>query len=138
LLLNNIIHILRRKKNIKQVDLAKDLNVSPSYLCKVEKGLINPSEMFKKKCSDIFNVEIDVIFSDNSKSEEKIKTVNLPNNLWSARQGKKLKQHKLAEMIGCSPSYLSKVEKGIQSPNEKFMKKCARVLRIKVSELFPG
>ncbi|NMB64064.1 MAG: helix-turn-helix domain-containing protein, partial [Spirochaetes bacterium] len=29
----------RRKKNIKQVDMAKALHVSPSYLCKIERGV---------------------------------------------------------------------------------------------------
>jgi len=118
------------------------MNVSPSYLCKVEKGMINPPVHFKEKCSQYLNEDIDHIFS-NPKTSKSAKNVledkeNFPNNLWAVRQKKKLKQHKLADMIGCSPSYLSKIEKGLQSPSDKFMKKCAKTLRIKVSELFPG
>lgn len=133
--------MLRRNIKIKQSDLAKKLGVSPSYLCKVEKGRVEPSESFKKKCSEIFHREVQVIFSD-SPPEKKGNTVlevekNLPNQLWSVRQQRNIKQQKLAELIGCSPSYLSKVEKGLQIPSETFMKKCAKVLKIKAAILFP-
>jgi len=137
--LGNKLSILRRTKGIKQYDLARVLEVSPSFLCKIEKGLFEPTEVFKKKCADYFNEKVDVIFS----IPDDIKRIIIPgneflnNNLWRVRLKKNLKQNKLAELIGCSPSYLSKIEKGLQEPNESFKKKCAKVLKIKEAELFP-
>jgi transcriptional regulator with XRE-family HTH domain len=54
------------------------------------------------------------------------------------RQEKGIKQYELARQLECSPSYLSKVEKGLQRPNDRFRKRCAKILRVKESELFAG
>ena len=51
---------------------------------------------------------------------------------------KGLKQNELAKQLECTPSFLSKIEKGFQVPNDKFKKKCARVLKIKESKIFPS
>lgn len=136
--MGNKISFLRRAKGIKQYDLAKSLDVSPSFLCKIEKGLIEPTEAFKKKCSAFFNEKEDALFNLSEEKKGVILHENeANNNLWSIRIRKNLKQNKLAELIGCSPSYLSKIEKGFQEPNIAFKKKCAKILRIKEIELFP-
>ncbi len=136
--MENLIPLIRRKKKIKQLDLARALDVSPSYLCKVEKGLVEPTDSFREQCSSCLGESTEIIFppigeKNNHNLAEKI----FINNIWSARQKKNIKQNKLAEMLECSPSYLSKIEKGLQQPNEKFKKKCAKILKIKESELFP-
>lgn len=137
--MDNLIPLFRRKLKIKQRDLANSLNVSPSYLCKVEKGLVNPTDSFKKICADYFNEGVEALFPI-----ETIKKTNIyadefsSNNVWAARKKKNIKQNKLAEQLECSPSYLSKIEKGKQMPTDKFKKKCARILKIKEKELFPG
>jgi len=137
--LGNKLSFLRRTRGIKQYDLAKILEVSPSFLCKIEKGMQEPTDLFKKKCADYFNEKVDSIFSSTEDKKNVILTGDeLNNNLWSARLKKNIKQNKLAELLGCSPSYLSKIEKGIQEPNVIFKKKCAKILRIKELELFPG
>ncbi|HPJ34486.1 MAG TPA: helix-turn-helix transcriptional regulator [Spirochaetota bacterium] len=136
--MENIIPILRRKNKIKQLDLARELDVSPSYLCKVEKGLVDPTDSFIESCSVILNESKDVIFPPEGK--KKVTTFhekNFTNNIWNVRQKRKIKQNRLAEMLECSPSYLSKIEKGLQQPNDKFRKKCAKILKIKETELFP-
>jgi len=137
--LGNKISFLRRTKGIKQYDLAKTLKVSPSFLCKIEKGLLEPTDIFKNKCSEYFNEKVELIFSlpEDKKGIILPGTERINNNIWTVRLKKKLKQNKLAELLGCSPSYLSKVEKGIQEPNIVFKKKCAKVLKIKETELFP-
>lgn len=136
--MENLIPVFRRKKKIKQLDLAKALDVSPSYLCKVEKGLVEPTESFKDLCASFFNENKDVLFlSHGRKSIISLNERNSINNIWTVRQKKNIKQNKLAELLDCSPSYLSKIEKGIQQPNEKFKKKCAKILKIKEVELFP-
>ncbi len=135
--MDNLLPLLRRKLDIKQRDLAKDLAVSPSYLCKVEKGLVDPTVNFKELCAAFFDESIETIFPEKKKKKRIHTDSMFHNNIWSIRQKKDIRQNKLAEMIGCSPSYLSKVEKGIQEPNEKFRKKCAKILRTKETELFP-
>ena len=137
--MENKLSFLRRAKGIKQYDLARILEVSPSFLCKIEKGMIEPSDVLKKKCADFFDEKVESIFS----FPEDKKRIIFPgselnnNNLWTVRLKKNIKQNKLAELIGCSPSYLSKIEKGLQEPNGTFKKKCARILKIKEIELFP-
>ncbi len=137
--MGNLIPLFRRKTKMKQIDLANHLKVSPSYLCKVEKGLVNPTGSFKKMCADYFNEDVEVLFPDESIKKTNIYLNELsPNNIWAVRKKKNMKQNKLAEQLECSPSYLSKIEKGVQMPTDKFKKKCARVLKIKEKELFPG
>jgi len=136
--LGNKLSFLRRTKGIKQYDLARKLEVSPSFLCKIEKGLLEPTDLFKNKCADFFNEKVESIFSLPEDKKRIILAGNeLTNNLWTVRLKKNLKQNKLAELIGCSPSYLSKIEKGFQEPNGAFKKKCAKILKIKETELFP-
>ena len=135
----NRLSFLRRAKEIKQCDLAKALEISPSLLCKIEKGLVDPTDELKKKCADFFNENIESIFSPdcNKKLEFLTESECINNNLWFVRIKKSIKQNKLAKLIGCSPSYLSKIEKGQQEPNAVFKKKCAKILKIKEIELFP-
>lgn len=136
--MENIIPILRRKKKIKQIDLARALDVSPSYLCKVEKGLVEPTESFRESCSSFLGESIEIIFPPQGEKKSIILNEKTSaNNIWSVRQKKNIKQNRLAEMLECSPSYLSKIEKGLQQPNEKFKKKCAKILKTKETELFP-
>lgn len=137
--MENKISYLRRTKGIKQYDLAMKLKVSPSYLCKVEKGLLEPNDEFKEKCAAILNESTDSIFSlpHEKKIFSVISGINSSNNIWSVRLKKNIKQNRLAELLGCSPSYLSKVEKGSQEPNTAFKKKCAKILKIKEIDLFP-
>lgn len=132
-----IAHI-RRLKNIKQCDLAKSINVSPSYLCKIEKGSIEPNEKLIRDCARVMKVSIqDLIAKQEGASHTPSERISC-NRLWSVRKQKGIKQYTLAEMIGCSPSYLSKIEKGLQSPNKKFKRKCAKILKIKEMYLFPA
>ncbi len=137
--MENRLSYLRRRSGIKQYDLAKQLEVSPSFLCKIEKGLQEPTDEFMNRCADIFNEKVESIF--NSAADNRAAIIqgaeNNKNNLWPARIKKKIKQNRLAEQLGCSPSYLSKIEKGLQEPNDAFKKKCAKILKIKEKELFP-
>ncbi len=136
--MENMIPYFRREKNIKQIDLAKDLKVSPSYLCKIEKGFQEPTEKFMKEISEYLDVAMNELFPAKRRKREKIKKINntYSNKLWSVRRERGVKQYELARMLDCSPSYLSKVEKGLQQPNIKFKRKCAKILKVKEVELF--
>ncbi len=136
----NRISSVRRKKKIKQVDLASALDVSPSYLCKIERSLIEPTEKFIRACSEYLETAEDELFPDEKSSDDRNgekNSLTAETRLWTARQARGIKQYELAREIGCSPSYLSKIEKGQKIPNEKIRKLCARILKIKESELFP-
>ena len=136
--MKNVIAFVRREKKISQVKLANLIGVSPSYLCKIEKSIIEPSSLFIEKCSIVLGVEKTVLFP-RTVSTRKIIVQSRPqkNSIWLERKKQGIKQVDLAKKINFSPSYLSKVETGQQDPTDFFKKQCARVLRKKESELFP-
>lgn len=133
----NILPYIRRKMKLKQNDLARALKVSPSYLCKIENGTMEPNEKFITNCSEYLNIPRGVLFPDKVK-KEKISTmeINQKNKIWTVRQQKGIKQYELAKLLKCSPSYLSKIEKGLQRPSKSFKNRCAKLLKVKVQELF--
>ncbi|MCL1910790.1 MAG: helix-turn-helix domain-containing protein [Leptospirales bacterium] len=130
----NRISIIRREKKITQRTLAAALGVSPSYLCKIEKVVQEPTDKFIKACSEYLDVSENELFSPPRKKMKN--KYQFENKLWEIRQAKGMKQYELARILECSPSYLSKVEKGLQFPNDKLRKLCARALKIKEKELF--
>lgn len=137
--MDNVILYFRRKKKVKQVDMAKALNVSPSYLCKIERGVQKPTDEFKKMCAKYFNVAVAKLFPENAQISKNIMNdfVESRNKLWSIRMSKGIKQYELARRIHCSPSYLSKIEKGLLEPTQDFKKACAKVLKLKEIDIFP-
>ena len=52
------------------------------------------------------------------------------------RQKKDISQVKMAEMIGVSPTYIGFIEQGVRNPSIATLDKIARVLGVKLSELF--
>lgn len=63
--MKNILKIKRWERGIKQYELAILLGCSSTYLSMVENGRIQPSQNFKEKVSEIFNLEIEDIFQPN-------------------------------------------------------------------------
>lgn len=130
------IPFVRRQKKIKQNDMAKALCVSPAYLCKVEKGVMEPTEKFKKQCALFLKSKVQDLFPEKVNYSRVTKVRNPGNKLWECRQKKGIKQNDMAKLLKCSPSYLSKVEKGHSDPTPEFQKRCSRVLNIRESEIF--
>ncbi len=136
--MKNMIPLLRRDKNISQVELAKKLGVSPSYLCKIEKSLQTPSYGFVQKCAEVLDVPEKELFPGKLNHKEITRVLAEKNNpIWIERTKKGLKQVELARLINCSPSYLSKVENNQITPTDYFQTICAKVLKKKRSYLFP-
>ena len=134
----NMISHIRRERKIKQIDLAQALDVSPSYLCKIEKGLQEPTDKFIKSCADYLSMDEKELFpAVFDRAVEVAPEPSPANRLWTIRREKGIKQYQLAKMLECSPSYLSKVEKGVQKPNDRFRKRCAKILKVKETILFP-
>lgn len=137
--MTNLISIVRRKKNIKQRDLAVALAVSPSYLCKIENGVQIPTEKFIEACSGFLETPKDELFPNGQNGNRRLKIKDVfDNGLWSARMNRGIKQNELARQLGCSPSYLSKIEQSKLQAKPLFKKKCAKILKVKEAELFPA
>jgi transcriptional regulator with XRE-family HTH domain len=134
----NIIPYIRRQKGIKQNILSSALGVSASYLCKIESGALVPSKKFMENCSKYLETPIDEIFP-KKRVQDKVNECccEFSNKLWSTRKRKGILQTELARKLECSPSYLSKIEKGKQKPTDVFRKKCAKILKVRENELFP-
>jgi len=60
--LNNRLWAKRREMGIKQYDMAKKLKVSTPFLSKVELGLLEPPEAFKKLASKVFKMTQNELF----------------------------------------------------------------------------
>ena len=116
--------------------MAKDLEVSPSYLCRVENGLQAPSQIFRKICAEYLEVTLENLFPQKINKKKLEEIGSSKNKLWLARKKKNIKQNELAKNLGCTPSFLCKVEKGQKVPSDKFKKKCAKILKIKEVDLF--
>ncbi len=135
--MSNMLYFARRKKNIKQYTMAKDLGVSPSYLSKVETCSQEPTDKFRKSCSEYLGIPSKQLFDEvNGAFISKVEK-GLTNKIWTLRRQKNIKQYDLAKTLKVSPSYLSKVETGNQEPSPKFIQDCAKYFKIKENELFP-
>ena len=131
--MGNSISKYRRIRKIKQNDMAKAIGVTPSYLCKIEREIIEAPESFKRTCAEFLGVDICILFSPS----RKVVVDSDSNMLWNERSKKGMTQRELAVKLKCSPSYLSKIEKGEIDPPDEFKKECSKLFRIKADKLFP-
>jgi transcriptional regulator with XRE-family HTH domain len=60
--MRNLLKIKRWESGIKQYELAILLGCSSTYLSMVENGRIEPTEHFKDKVAEIFNIPVDELF----------------------------------------------------------------------------
>lgn len=136
--MKNLIPYVRRKQRISQIELARKIGVSPSYLCKIEKSIQEPSLSFIKRCEEILNVNRDELFPERlTKNTITAICTNQAHPLWLERKKIGMKQIDLANRVQCSPSYLSKVERYQLQPTEFFKRQCAKVLKKSELDLFP-
>lgn len=61
--MQNLLKIKRWESGIKQYELAILLGCSSTYLSMVENGRIEPTESFKIKVAEIFNVPVNELFT---------------------------------------------------------------------------
>ena len=61
--MRNVLKIKRWERGIKQYELAILLGCSSTYLSMVENGRIEPTEKFKTKVAELFNLPQEDIFS---------------------------------------------------------------------------
>lgn len=54
----------RVAKGIKQIDLAKQVGITPQQLCKIEKGAVEPRRDLMLKISNILGENVQTLFFD--------------------------------------------------------------------------
>ncbi len=137
--MNNHIYMLRKKRGIKQYDMARALGVSPSYLSKIETGAQDPTEKFKSSCAKYLKTSVDKLFNDSAVEDIYPEFSNgLKNKLWAVRRELGIKQYDFAKKLKVSTPFLSKVELGLLEPPEDFKNLVSKVLKMEKKELFLG
>lgn len=135
--MNNHIYMLRKKRGIKQYDMARALGVSPSYLSKIETGSQAPTEKFRQACAKYLKTTLDKLFNDSPVEEVYPEfSQGLTNKLWAKRRELGIKQYDMAKKLKVSTPFLSKVELGLLEPPEDFKSMASKVLKMKKEELF--
>ncbi|MBK8393883.1 MAG: transcriptional regulator [Leptospiraceae bacterium] len=129
--------MLRKKRGIKQYDMARALGVSPSYLSKIETDSQEPTERFKVNVSKYLKTSLEKLFNDQPVEEIFPEfTSGLTNKLWAKRREMGIKQYDMAKKLKVSTPFLSKVELGLLEPTEEFKQLASKVFKIEQSELF--
>lgn len=135
--MNNHIYMLRKKRAIKQYDMARALGVSPSYLSKIETGTQEPTEKFKQACAKFLKTSVAKLFNDEVVEEIYPEfTKGLTNRLWAKRREMGIKQYDMAKKLKVSTPFLSKVELGLLEPPEAFKKLASKIFKMEENELF--
>lgn len=135
--MNNHIYMLRKKRSVKQYDMARALGVSPSYLSKIETGSQAPTEKFKIACAKYLKTTVEKLFNDSVVEEIYPEfSAGLTNRLWAKRREMGIKQYDMAKKLKVSTPFLSKVELGLLEPPESFKKQASKVFKMEQDELF--
>ncbi|TGN08550.1 MULTISPECIES: helix-turn-helix transcriptional regulator [Leptospira] len=129
--------MLRKKRGVKQYDMARALGVSPSYLSKIETGAQEPTEKFKTSCAKYLKTSVDKLFNENLVEDIYPEFANgLKNKLWAVRREMGIKQYDFAKKLKVSTPFLSKVELGLLEPPEDFKTLVSKVLKMEKGDLF--
>ncbi len=135
--MNNHIYMLRKKRGVKQYDMARALGVSPSYLSKIETNAQDPTEKFKVACAKYLKTTVDRLFNDRAVEEIFPEFANgLKNKLWAVRREMGIKQYDFAKKLKVSTPFLSKVELGLLEPPEQFKIQASKALKMNKKDLF--
>lgn len=135
--MKNHIYMLRKKRGIKQYDMARALGVSPSYLSKIETDSQEPTERFKVNVAKYLKTSLEKLFNDQPVEEIFPEfSVGLTNKLWAKRREMGIKQYDMAKKLKVSTPFLSKVELGLLEPTEEFKQLASKVFKMEQSELF--
>lgn len=135
--MKNHIYMLRKKRAIKQYDMARALSVSPSYLSKIETCSQEPTEKFKINAAKYLKTSVEKLFND-----EKVEEIfpefssGLTNKLWALRREQGIKQYDMAKKLKVSTPFLSKVELGLLEPSDEFKELASKLFKLETEQLF--
>ncbi|MBR9648184.1 helix-turn-helix transcriptional regulator [Clostridium tyrobutyricum] len=57
----------RIERGIKQIDFSKQLGITPQYLCRIEKGEIEPRRDLMMKIAELLDEDVKELFFKNSR-----------------------------------------------------------------------
>lgn len=135
--MKNHVYMLRKKRGIKQYDMARALGVSPSYLSKIETGSQDPTEKFKMNCAKYLKTSVEKLFNDFPVEEVFPEfSEGLTNKLWAKRRELGIKQYDMAKKLQVSTPFLSKVELGLLEPPQDFKQLASKIFKMEEKELF--
>ena len=135
-MLGDYLKTIRKEKNITQKDLARELNISQSYLSDIENGRKNLSINTIERIAKKLGVSIAYLTSDNTQLNKEKNFNELGNFLRAFRESKNVTLRKLGLKINYSPTYISSVENGKKkNPSRKFLEAFIYGLTEEVGEI---
>ncbi|MCL6447867.1 MAG: helix-turn-helix domain-containing protein [Armatimonadetes bacterium] len=113
----------RKERGVTLSKLAEQLNISPSYLSAVERGIRKPSIPMLRKISEALNVSIAYLVgsADDEATAEKLRFL---------RESRGLSIEDLAEISELPVSSLEKFERGQATPDLEDLKKLSEALNV--------
>ncbi|HHW44902.1 MAG TPA: helix-turn-helix transcriptional regulator [Desulfotomaculum sp.] len=113
----------RRERGITLTELARQLNISPSYLSAVEREIRKPSIPMLKRISEALNVSVSYLVgdTDDTVTGEKLRFM---------RESRGLSIQDLAEISELPASILEKFENGQATPDLEDLKKLSEAMNV--------
>lgn len=113
----------RKERGITLSNLAEQLEISPSYLSAVERGVRKPSIPMLKRISEALNVSVTYLLSesDDEATAEKLRFI---------RESRGLSIEDLAEISEIPVASLEKFERGQAVPDLEDLKKLSEALNV--------
>jgi transcriptional regulator with XRE-family HTH domain len=139
--IGNRIKYFRLKKGLTQDELAKISGISRSYLVKIERKnpkFLNPK--YLEKIAKALGISPIKLISNNGSSKKHLVDYLIP----PTTLGKKIKNLRIREgltfkeftkRLKVSKDTTWRFEKGISIPNEKILRRMAKILKVDISEL---
>lgn len=122
----------RSAKGMSKSELARLINVSPSYITKLENGeKKNPSLEVKIKMAKALGCSMNELINDKNS----IKEFDIGEKIKFYRKNLKFTQQELADLAGISLRALSNYEKGTRIPPLEILIKLTKALDINVQDL---
>ena len=141
--IGNKIKYFRLKKGLTRDELAKISGVSCAYLAEIEqKNRINIHPLYIQKIADGLGIDPLKLISPNGSSKKKKHFIDYlipPDTLGAKIKNLRLKRgftlKEFTRKVGLSKDCIWRYEKDITVPEEKILKRIAKVLKVNISEL---
>ncbi len=125
----------RKKLNLTQVELGNMIRKTESSIRKYEKGIIKIPTDVLEELSNIFNISVFELISQEKKDETEINYMKIGLLIRENRKRLKMTQKELSEKIGKAEITVRKYEKGlVQIPND-VLEKLSEYINISVFNL---
>ncbi len=114
----------RKERGITITQLAKKLDVSPSFLSAVERDIKKPSLIMLRKISSYLNISLAYLMTDsgnNTMTGEKLRAI---------RKSRGLSTEDLAELSEVPPEDIRNIEKNLIKPSLEHLEKLSTALNV--------